>query len=89
VLPVGQRYSGKNETHVIERDNARQRHWRARFRRHSIVVSKAKRMVEVSLALLACFAVNDRIGSLLSMLTKTLEALCYSKVTHPEYRHTI
>jgi hypothetical protein len=42
VLPVGQRYSGKNETHGIERDNARQRHWLARFRRRSIVVSKTR-----------------------------------------------
>ena len=30
--PVGQRYAGKNETRGIERDNARQRHWLARFR---------------------------------------------------------
>jgi insertion element IS1 protein InsB len=55
VLPVGQRYSGKNETHGIERDNARQRHWLARFRRRSIVVSKTKRMVDVSLALFSSF----------------------------------
>jgi insertion element IS1 protein InsB len=68
VLPVGQRYSGKNETHGIERDNARQRHWLARFRRRSIVVSKAKRMVDVSLALFACFAGNSKIGDLVSML---------------------
>ncbi len=67
-LPVGQRYSGKDETHGIERDNARQRHWLARFRRRSIVVSKTKRMVDVSLALFASFAGNDRIGDLLSML---------------------
>ena len=64
VLPVGQRYSGKNETHGIERDNARQRHWLARFRRRSIVVSKAKRMVDVSLALFASFAGNSSIGRL-------------------------
>ena len=69
VLPVGQRSSGKNETHGIERDNARQRHWLARFRRRSIVVSKAKRMVDVSLALFARFAGNDRISDLISMLT--------------------
>ncbi len=68
VLPVGQRYSGKNETHGIERDNARQRHWLARFRRRSIVVSKAKRMVDVSIALFARFAGNDRIGDLVSMI---------------------
>ncbi len=68
VLPVGQRSSGKNETHGIERDNARQRHWLARFRRRSIVVSKAKRMGDVSLALFARLAGNNRIGDLISML---------------------
>ena len=66
VLPAGQRYSGKNETHGIERDNARQRHWLARFRRRSIVVSKAKRMVDVSIALFASFAGNDKISELIS-----------------------
>src|SRR5215207_1238090 len=68
LLPVGQFYTGKEETHGIERDNARQRHWLARFRRRSIVVSKAKRMVDVSIALFARFAGNDRIGDLISML---------------------
>src|SRR3954452_12797920 len=69
LLPVGQLYTGKDETHGIERDNARQRHWLARFRRRSIVVSKAPRMVDVSIALFARFAGNNRIGDLLSMLT--------------------
>ena len=68
LLPVGQLYAGKAETHGIERDNARQRHWLARFRRRSIVVSKAQRMGDVSLALFARFAGNDRIADLLSML---------------------
>jgi insertion element IS1 protein InsB len=68
LLPIGQHYAGKDETHGIERDNARQRHWLARFRRRSIVVSKTKRMVDVSLALFARFAGNSRISDLLSML---------------------
>jgi insertion element IS1 protein InsB len=68
LLPVGQLHTGKDETHGIERDNARQRHWLARFRRRSIVVSKAKRMVDVSLALFASFAGNDKISELISML---------------------
>src|SRR5215212_9758455 len=68
LLPVGQLYTGKDETHGIERDNARQRHWLARFRRRSIVVSKATRMVDVSIALFARFAGNNRIGDLISML---------------------
>ena len=68
LLPVGKLYTGKDETHGIERDNARQRHWLARFRRRSIVVSKTKRMVDVSLALFACFAGNSRTSALRSML---------------------
>ncbi len=68
LLPVGQRYAGKDETHGIERDNARQRHWLARFRRRSIVVSKAKRMVEASIALSSRFAGHNRIGDPISML---------------------
>jgi IS1 family transposase/transposase-like protein len=68
LLPVGQLYTGKDETHGIERDNARPRHGLARFRRRSIVVSKAKRMVDVSIALFARFAGNHRIGDLISML---------------------
>ena len=68
LLPVGRLHTGKAETHGIERDNARQRHWLARFRRRSIVVSKALRMVDVSIALFARFAGNNRIGNLLSML---------------------
>src|SRR3954466_223894 len=68
LLPVGQLHTGKEETHGIERDNARQRHWLARFRRRSIVVSKTKRMVDVSIALFARFAGNNRIGDLISMI---------------------
>jgi insertion element IS1 protein InsB len=68
LLPVGQLYVGKDETHGIERDHARQRHWLARFRRRSIVVSKSVRMVDASIALFAAFAGNDKIQILLSML---------------------
>ena len=68
LLPVGQLHTGQAQTHSIERDNARQRHWLARFRRRSIVVSKAKRMVDVSIALFARFAGNNSIGKLISML---------------------
>ena len=68
LLPAGQLYTGKDETHGIERDNARQRYWLARFRRRSIVVSKAQRMVDVSIALFARFAGNNSIGELISML---------------------
>ena len=68
LLPVGRLYVGKDETHGIERDHARQRHWLARFRRRSIVVSKSVRMIDASIALFARFAGNGRIGDLTAML---------------------
>ena len=67
LIPPGQLYVGKDQTHGIERDHARQRHWLARFRRRSIVVSKAKRMVDASIALFAAFGGNDKIANLLSI----------------------
>jgi insertion element IS1 protein InsB len=68
LIPAGRLYVGKDETHGIERDHARQRHWLARFRRRSIVVSKAVRLVDASIALFARFGGNDKIQDLLSML---------------------
>lgn len=68
LIPPGRLFVGKEETHGIERNHARQRHWLARFRRRSIVVSKAKRMVDASIALFARFGGNDRIDDLVSML---------------------
>src|SRR3954464_7330833 len=41
LIPQGRLYVGKEETHGIERDHSRQRHWLARFRRRTCVVSKA------------------------------------------------
>src|SRR5918993_2120134 len=67
-IPQGRLYVGKDETHGLERDHARQRHWLARFRRRSIVVSKAKRMVDASIALFARFGGNGKIGELTAML---------------------
>ena len=67
-IPPGRLYVGKDQTHGIERDHARQRHWLAPFRRRSIVVAKARRMVDAAIALFARFGGNDRIGDLLSML---------------------
>jgi insertion element IS1 protein InsB len=68
LIPQGRLFIGKEETHGLGRDHARQRHWLARFRRRACVVSKAVRMVDASIALFARFGGNDRIGDLLSML---------------------
>ena len=67
-IPQGQLLVGEERTHGVERDHARQRRWLARFRRRSIVVSKAVRMVDASIALFARFGGNDRIADLRSML---------------------
>jgi insertion element IS1 protein InsB len=67
LIPLGRLYVGQDQTHGIERDHARQRHWLARFRRRSIVVSKTKRMVDASIALFAAFGGNDKIANLLSI----------------------
>ena len=67
LIPQGRLYVGKEETHGIERDHARQRHWLARFRRRTCVVSRAVRMVEASIALFARFGGNDRIADLLAI----------------------
>src|SRR3954468_21791338 len=68
LIPQGRLFVGKEETHGIERDHARQRHWLARFRRRTCVVSRAVRMVEASIALFARFADGRGIDELLSML---------------------
>jgi insertion element IS1 protein InsB len=68
LIPQGRLFVGKEGTHGIERDHARQRHWLARFRRRTRVVSKAVRMVEASIALFVRFGDSDGIGEPLSML---------------------
>jgi len=48
----------KKETNAIERNNFRQRHWFARFRRKTCVVSRSLKMVDLTIALFAKFYVN-------------------------------
>jgi insertion element IS1 protein InsB len=68
-IPQGMLYVGKDQTHGIERDHSRQRHWLARFRRRTCVVSRAVRMVEASIALFVRFGDGVGIAELMSMLT--------------------
>ena len=56
LLPVGRHYIGKDETVAIERVNSRLRHWVARFRRRTCVVSKA--LEDATIALFAAYHVN-------------------------------
>ena len=59
----------KAGTVAIERNNGRQRHWFARFRRKSIVVSKSLQMVELTMALFARFHVNGNWQDILTLVT--------------------
>jgi len=59
-------FQGKAGTVAIERNNGRQRHWFARFKRKSIVVSKTLQMVELTMALFARFHVNGVIEDIMT-----------------------
>jgi insertion element IS1 protein InsB len=48
----------KAETHGVERNNFRQRHWFGRFRRKTCIVSRCKQMVDLTMSLFARFRVN-------------------------------
>ena len=58
----------KAETPAIERNNCRQRHWLARFKRKSLVVSKSLQMIDLSIALFARFRVNGSLEEITSLL---------------------
>ena len=51
VIPENQLFTGKDLTFSIEADNANIRHYLARFRRKTKVVSKKQDMVDLSLRL--------------------------------------
>ena len=57
-LPAGRHYVGKDQTQRSESNNARQRHWFARFRRRTCVVSRSVAMVEATMALFAFYHCN-------------------------------
>lgn len=59
----------KSQTYYLEQNNGRQRHWYARFRRKSIVVSKTLEMVDLTMALFARFHVNGSWKDVLSVLS--------------------
>jgi len=58
----------KRYTFPTERNNGRQRHWLAAFRRHSIVVTKSLENLEKTMALSARFRINGSIDELLALL---------------------
>ena len=52
LIPEGQLFTGKDLTFPIEQDNSNVRHYLARFRRKTKVVSRCRTMVDLSLRLL-------------------------------------
>jgi insertion element IS1 protein InsB len=69
VIPQDQLVQSKTTTHNIERNHCRQRHWFARFKRKSIIVSKSTEMVDLTMALFAKCWVNGNQDELLSLLS--------------------
>ena len=61
-------FQSKTQTYYIEQNNCIQRHWFARFRRKSIVVSKSSEMVDLTMFLFARYHVNGSWQELLSLL---------------------
>jgi insertion element IS1 protein InsB len=68
VIPQDKLLQSKATTHAIERNHCRQRHWFGRFKRKSIIVSKSKEMVDLTMALFARFWVNGNQDELMSLL---------------------
>ena len=50
----------KAETHGIERNHFRQRHWCGRFRRKTCMVSRSLLMIDLTVSLFARFHVNGQ-----------------------------
>jgi insertion element IS1 protein InsB len=71
VIPPEKLVQSKATTHAIERNHCWQRHWFGRFKRKSIIVSKAKEMVDLTMALFARFRVNGKVAEIctLNMIT--------------------
>jgi insertion element IS1 protein InsB len=68
VIPPDKLVQSKATTHAIERNHCQQHHWFGRFKRKSIIISKSKEMVDLTMALFAKFWVNGNQDELLSLL---------------------
>ena len=57
-LPAESLVQSKAQTHGIELNNFRQRHWCGRFRRKTCMVSRSLQMIDLTVSLFARFHVN-------------------------------
>ena len=67
VIPPERLVMSTARTDRIERNHSRQRHWFGRFKRKSIMVSKAKAMVGLTMALFARFRVNGDVAEIFTL----------------------
>ena len=67
VIPREKLVQTKAETHGIERNHCRMRHWFGRFKRKAIIVSKSLEMVDLTIALFARFRVNGDVFDILKI----------------------
>jgi len=67
VIPAEKLVMSQAKTQGIERHHCRQRHWFGRFKRRSIMVSRAKDMVDLTMALCARFRVNGVVSEIFTL----------------------
>jgi insertion element IS1 protein InsB len=58
IIPKRRLVMSKHETKAMERHHTPNRHWLARFKRKSMVVSKSLEIIDLTMALFAKFHVN-------------------------------
>ena len=67
VIPAEKLIMSKARTDGSERNHCWQRHWFGRFKRKSIIVSNAKEMVDLTMALFARFRVNGDVAEIFTL----------------------
>jgi len=67
IIDCDRLYQTKKETNGIERNNGRQRHWFARFRRRTCVVSQSLKNLDLTMFLFANYHVNQPLYKLVNM----------------------
>ena len=78
VIPAEKLVMSKATTPGIARNHCRQRHWFGRFKRRSIIVSRAKEMVDLTIALFARFRVNGDVSEILVVSLYYLDGIRHS-----------
>ena len=82
ILPSCKLEQTRTETHHIERNNCLMRHWLGRFKRRSIIVSKSKEMVDLTIALFARFRAKGDVFDILEESEMIPNIIIYSKINN-------